>query len=284
MFELQQFVQDFLPLSISQSQSGSSINDAAGKAIPGSLSERDMLLDQLYKDISRSRKNSFAFYSAPVRSSAGCPLSPAPSRKASESQAEGNEEEVEGDAIAEEIVPRLQCSQDLLKRLEQINHAFALDAASRRQKSPVPAASNKGKARQEDQTSPQPNTSLLSPPDVAGTSSGPRSSGGGSGRSSPASFISAEGGTDLGTEAEEFHEAMDRSKGQTGTVPEAKEEDGQASPVGEHAEQDGKSGSFEDLRWHSLLRMLYIYALLNPSIGYIQVRSPSLVLKGLTYC
>lgn len=30
---------------------------------------------------------------------------------------------------------------------------------------------------------------------------------------------------------------------------------------------------FGDVRWHSLLRILYIFSLLNPSIGYIQVCS-----------
>ena len=193
-----QFLQDFLPQSLKQSDS----------ADPAALSERDMLLDQLYKDLSRSRKNTFSFYQSPVPPSTGCPLAPLPTAR-------------------KNAVKRLDCRHDLLKRLEQINHSYALENVQKKQT----AEDSKGKARVENGHA---GADSLAPPFAS-------TQGSASGRSSPTSFISADdevasrGAHDVESEAAEGEEQV-------------------------------------DLRWHGLLRILYVYALLNPSIGYIQVR------------
>ncbi len=236
--EYYRFLQDLLPPS-SAAQ--------AGHVETGPLDHRDLLLDQLYKDLSRSRKNAFAFYSAAIPPDPTCPLTPGPSRDGAE---------------------KLDCRHNLLRRLEQINHQYAIDVSKRRG---AAKAAHRRKASQATEGDSLPaSSSLTLPVDLRRSGSrrthqhhseGSLSHGGGSGRSSPASFISAEGGQE-----DEFHEApMEKMQSRAG----------EAAPAANGTAADGgadeREAAPEDLRWHSLLRILYIYALLNPSIGYIQV-------------
>lgn len=58
---------------------------------------------------------------------------------------------------------------------------------------------------------------------------------------------------------------------------------GGPAPGGETDSAPSDEERFGDVRWHSLLRILYLFALLNPSIGYIQVRTDTLVFLSLLF-
>ncbi|CAD6984714.1 unnamed protein product [Tilletia controversa] len=94
--EYAQFLVDFLqPLTTStQNENG----------LPGRVAERDVLLDQLYKDIVRSRKNGFAFYHSDVLFPPADESSLAPDQTRAQA---------------------LDLRQALLHRLRAINHDYA---------------------------------------------------------------------------------------------------------------------------------------------------------------
>ncbi|KDN52715.1 RabGAP/TBC [Tilletiaria anomala UBC 951] len=252
--EYYQFVQDFLPMALQRphQQDGDSVSSSA---LPGSLSERDVLLDQLYKDLSRSRKNGFDFYQATIKPSKTCPLAPAPARSAEDTSP---------------AVERLSCRHDLLVRLEQINHSFALDMQRlrRENKERVKHASkDKGKV-DEQETVPDDGRhggqakamegcldrlAALEARQCTGLSA--------SGRSSSTSFISAE--ARHAEDADDIEPVTQGTRNGSNVASMAVESGPPPLPGKDEPE-------LEDVRWHSLLRILYIYALLNPSIGYIQ--------------
>lgn len=299
----QQFVADFLPLASSDP------HEANGK-----LSPRDTALDQIYKDLARSRKNNFAFYQNEVRPTWSCPLSPLPDDPS------GSESDAEGQARSQgrkrkRKVPRLDCRHALLRRLEMINTDYA---ASVRTSSRVPSTASasasltdrdstmseasstattatsstfsKGKWREQLHPGgnvPEPSPSgtgsafefdseldrseNASVAEEASAQTGPMSPPiylsppSPSGGSSDSSFASAVEGSEPApdeTPKPDTSQAFDAPK------PPPKGAESFQRPNGV-ARSDAER-PFADLQWHSLLRILYIYALLNPSTGYIQ--------------
>ncbi|PWN35815.1 RabGAP/TBC [Meira miltonrushii] len=218
--EYYQFVSDFLPsddqLDPSNEASSSSENRSS---LPGKLSERDALLDQIFRDLARSRKNAFAFYRQEVQPSTDCPLAPLP----------------ESDQPNLKAVPRLAQRHGLLHRLEQINADYAYLIEQER----AMAGQSKGEKievtspecrRQDSLMAPSPTTPIRE--DRPSITLQP---------ASPAQMETPLSGLPIET------------------------------PLREANIESGKSArTYTDRHWHSLLRILYIYALLNPSIGYVQ--------------
>lgn len=215
--EYYQFVADFLP----QHQPGAG-PDAAFQGLPGKLSERDALLDQIFRDLARSRKNAFAFYREEVKPSWSCPLTPAPAQDDSPSK----------------TVPRLDGRHGLLRRLELINTDYALLIQQERS-SLAEDQSTSMRASQSAQT-------LITP------SSSTAIDGGEEGQKPSITLQPASPARSFGENLDEADESRGRPDDQTGSSNAAPRQ------------------SFTDQRWHSLLRILYIYALLNPSMGYVQ--------------
>ncbi|PWN93312.1 RabGAP/TBC [Acaromyces ingoldii] len=228
--EYYQFVADFLP---------SSQDVGTQHGFPGKLSERDALLDQIYRDLSRSRKNAFSFYRAPVEPSRSCPLTPAPAS-----------------AQGEQAAPRLEQRLSLLHRLASINadyaDSLAHEALSRRPGTPSKASDTLH--------------SHLSPPNMARTRSNGRGRAPAAKSPSivlePASPGTSEGPSEYFEEEDDsgFVSAEDNSHPSPPLAPSRDHHDGDRT----------SEDAIVDRRWHSLLRILYIYALLNPSIGYVQ--------------
>lgn len=100
--EYYQFINDFLPLSLlpRPPEPGCTFKSE-------DLGPRDVLLDDLYKDLRRSKQNGLAFYHSPVLPSASSPLAPTPK--------------------GEPSVPRLACRHNLLTRLQMISPEYRMD-------------------------------------------------------------------------------------------------------------------------------------------------------------
>ncbi|MCO5583298.1 hypothetical protein L7F22_037208 [Adiantum nelumboides] len=219
--EYYQFVSDFLPHdgqveSTNESSSSSSENRSS---LPGKLSERDALLDQIFRDLARSRKNAFAFYRQEVQPSQDCPLAPLP----------------ESDQPVPDAVPRLTQRHGLLHRLEQINADYAylieqeraLNGQSKGDKIELTSPESR---RQDSLMAPSPTTPIQE--DKPSITLQP---------ASPAQSDLPLSGTHFDTPTR-----------------------------GSKIESEKSVRTYTDRHWHSLLRILYIYALLNPSIGYVQ--------------
>lgn len=240
--EYYQFVADFLP-----SPSSQDLDRQPG--FPGKLSERDALLDQIYRDLSRSRKNAFSFYREPIGASRSCPLTPAPSTS----------------STFESMTPRLEQRLSLLRRLASINADYAAILAQE--------TGNAPKTPHQPPLPPAPGTpsktatlhSHLSPPELSRT----RSKNGRAGASpsivlEPASPAASEGPSEYFDEEENSGLiSADEGASTSPSPPQVPSKD-------EDAGGFSSTGEIVDRRWHSLLRILYIYALLNPSIGYVQ--------------
>lgn len=215
-------------------------------------SKNDHLIDQIYKDLVRSRKNGFAFYQASPRPSASCPIVPLPCAHTPSPQT--------GSACVE----RLQSKESLLHRLAALSHEYAQQLSLER----IASTSTSNGARHPPrilhvQTSASAPSSfpevcedpirsppiLLSPPSPSGMSR----------ESSHHSFASA-------------NEALEGA-----SSPGHEDDGGQSSANSTRTTLDDPSreAEFQDSipmqrNWHSLLRILYLFALLNPSIGYVQ--------------
>ncbi|KAN0061069.1 hypothetical protein ACQY0O_006804 [Thecaphora frezii] len=219
--------------------------------------ERDVLLDQIYKDLSRSKKNGFAFYQSEVRPSRSCPLAPEPPALTSAENASGS--------THKRSVDRLAARHALLNRLAQVNADFAEQLGW----SAVQQRGSKSKGREKIfagqavvspspsglvsngpiRSSNSPDGTVMSPPIYLS----PPSPGGASSASSHTSFASAEesranGSLDDASDAGAATDAQDDNRAPDAT----------ARPT------------IVDRNWHSLLRILYFFAILNPSIGYVQ--------------
>ncbi|SPO35481.1 uncharacterized protein PSFLO_00952 [Pseudozyma flocculosa] len=248
--EYYRFVSDFSPSS-------------AGVPQPASphLSERDALLDQIYKDLSRSRKNGFAFYQGEVRPSRSCPLAPEPADHPASSTRGAT-------------APRLDARQALLERLAQINASFA-EQLGRPHQHQAAEQEQKAKARTE-LLAGQPPSSHGSEP---GASNGPRAAPRtekGALPAGPPIYLSppSPGGASANSSQASFASAVDTETGNAGTAdgPERSDVAGFTADAasGPSEPSDGVTPPIVDRNWHSLLRILYFYALLNPSIGYVQ--------------
>lgn len=220
------------------------------------LTNNDRLLDQIYKDLVRSRKNGFAFYQASPRPNASCPIVPPPETTEGESSHAGTPP-----------VQRLQSKDSLLHRLAAVSHEYAQQLSLER----IASASTSNGTRQPPkilhvQTSSDLETlqsslatngytepsedAIKSPPILLS----PPSPGGMSRESSQHSFASA-------------HDALDGT-----TDVEANSDKAQDEPAGSRSKSTSEEQDEElpQRNWHSLLRILYMFALLNPSIGYVQ--------------
>ncbi|SOV06600.1 related to GYP1 - cis-golgi GTPase-activating protein [Ustilago sp. UG-2017a] len=236
-----QFLRDLLPPASSSDQ----------PLHASQLTNNDRLLDQIYKDLVRSRKNGFAFYQASPRPSASCPIVPLPDAKVSSSP-----------QASRAPVERLQGRDSLLHRLAAVSHEYAQQLSIERLASAStstgsrqppkilhvqtssdlkalqgPAATN-GYAEVEDAIKSPP--ILLSPPSPGGVSQ----------ESSQHPFASA----------------ADALEASTDTEPSSSQIKAEYSTIAKEAQD----GALPQRNWHSLLRILYMFALLNPSIGYVQ--------------
>lgn len=222
--------------------------------------DNDRLLDQIYKDLVRSRKNGFAFYQASPRPSVSCPVVPLPTAHHLNQHS------------ATSSVERLQSKDNLLHRLAAISHEYAQQLSLERiaststcngsKNSPQilhvqtssdigmlqgPIAPNAPAGFSEDLVKSPP--ILLSPP----------SPGGMSRESSQHSFASANEALDSSS-SNGFHDHSTP----TATASAALNFDEPSETI------TAQSDSLTQRNWHSLFRILYLFALLNPSIGYVQ--------------
>lgn len=174
----------------------------------------------------------------------------------------------------------MEIRRKLLKRLAKINNDYStsLDQS----KTPT-AASFKGKEK-ESSSNDRNQTSSISTsntdPNLLSTTStseneklgsesphiflsppSPGKSGNENPSSSTSSFSSALEGDEDGDQTS----TRDSSKPVPPRIPRMN-----SSGLNTEEAQDLDFETFKDVRWHSLLRILYIYALLNPSTGYIQ--------------
>lgn len=221
--EYYQFVSDFLPNDF-QAESNNDISSSSSEhhsSLPGKLSERDALLDQIFRDLARSRKNAFAFYRQEVQPSLDCPIAPLP----------------ESEQSMPDAVPRLAQRHGLLHRLEQINADYAylieqeraLSGQSKEEHNQRPPPESR---RQDSLMTPSPTTPVREDkPSITFQPPSPAQS------DIPLSYPTVETPT----------------------------KNAPKSTAGE-----GAARTYTDRHWHSLLRILYIYAVLNPSIGYVQ--------------
>ncbi|SPO22518.1 related to GYP1 - cis-golgi GTPase-activating protein [Ustilago trichophora] len=224
------------------------------------LTNNDRLLDQIYKDLVRSRKNGFAFYQASPRPSSSCPIVPLPAPDA------------QSQHTATAYVQRLDSKDNLLHHLAAVSHEYAQQLSLER----VASASSSTGSRQpprilhvqpdcrppalDGSTSSNAHANLIqdpikSPPIMLS----PPSPGGMSRESSQHSFASA-------NEAlEATSSAHDHDHVQVAT----------SAPTSTNADDSSRATQPPNCipsqrNWHSLLRILYLFALLNPSIGYVQ--------------
>ncbi|TKY84957.1 hypothetical protein EX895_006037 [Sporisorium graminicola] len=240
--EYYQFLNDLSPPSTSSDE-----------PIPtAQLTSNDQLLDQIYKDLVRSRKNGFAFYQAPPRPSASCPVVPLPTDHAAST------------LPSNFPVQRLETRDNLLHRLADISNEYAQQLSLERIAS---ASSSSGPSRPphilhvqtsshlaaHDAASDVVDDPIKSPPILLS----PPSPGGMSRQSSQHSFASAN----------EAFENMTSSANQLDDQALSQ----LASIAGRPSQPSNSPSEFPAQRnWHSLLRILYLFALLNPSIGYVQ--------------
>jgi hypothetical protein len=233
----------------SESQEGPG---AAGGTTPA---ERDALLEQIWRDLSRSRRNAFAFYRAPVPASYACPLAPEPEASSSTAQP----------------VPRTKGRHALLERLRDINTDYALslvaedDPSATRPiiRTEAPSAEASAAAgptgapsvalRRQLSVDPAYESATSSPPIFLEPPSPQGRRGSNSGLSDASEgevdFASADEG-----DSEGHRRALDQAaallSGQRTALP---------APL-----------PIVDRQWHSLLRILFVYATLHPSTGYVQ--------------
>lgn len=223
--EYYQFVRDFLPNKGSTLQQG----------IPGKLSERDALLDQVYRDLSRSRKNAFAFYREEVKPSSSCPLAPMASSSSHQAEA------------------RISNRHSLLERLELINEDFAYSMQEERHLDSRPPRRRKKDGDSEENTEDIDeeikDKGLPVPKDENYVE-----------EASPSIFLQPASPQSMRASTPGASSVISEGDSYFASADEGDNDDDERIP----------KHSFIDRRWHSLLRILYIYALLNPSIGYVQ--------------
>lgn len=214
-------MRDFLP------QNGIS---SPHKGIPGKLSERDALLDQIYRDLARSRKNAFAFYREEIKPSSSCPLAPSPQD-------------------SREIEPRIASRYSLLERLEVINADFA---HSMREERGGGEAFAKCQAPRTPQRARE--DGFLKAAETEATKS--------SEADSPAITLQPASPQSLAATTPDISSVGSDGESYFASADEGDQEADEAKAQ--------ERRTYLDRRWHSLLRILYIYALLNPSTGYVQ--------------
>ncbi|ETS60987.1 hypothetical protein PaG_04919 [Moesziomyces aphidis] len=247
--EYYQFLSDLSPSSSSTQQ-----------PIPShEITSNDRLLDQIYKDVVRSRKNGFAFYQASPTASASCPIVPAPPA----------DEDQPGTSIGR--VQRLAAKDNLLHRLAAVSPEYRQQLMLERTTSTTTTSSSSSNGSRPPPhvlhlnsslsvstalnlaANGAPDTSLepiKSPPIVLS----PPSPGGLSRESSRQSFTSADDALQSSTHGS--HQDADNRHASKSAIFDA----GNQPQDSVHGERN----------WHSLVRILYIFALLNPSIGYVQ--------------
>ncbi|PWN53263.1 hypothetical protein IE53DRAFT_366478 [Violaceomyces palustris] len=296
--EYYQFLSDLLPE-----------DGPKATALPGDLSERDSLLDQIYKDLARSRKNSFAFYQSEVKPSSGCPLAPLPQNEDPHSDPNSDPHSLPTRRGADgRTVKRLGQRQALLWRLAEVNADFATSigyggslelrveshrvSASATQ--PMPngnqgegtSAMAKGKRREQlHPGSPNP-TSMNESSDAVDESESflPQEPGHLSPVEAPMSppiYLSppSPGSTSATLAKQAFTDEDGSSDPGQATHDQATPRPGES--YGQQREHPPVQ--IVDRNWHSLLRILYIYALLNPSVGYIQGMNEALFVLFYTF-
>ncbi|SNX82552.1 related to GYP1 - cis-golgi GTPase-activating protein [Melanopsichium pennsylvanicum] len=218
------------------------------------LTNSDRLLDQIYKDLVRSRKNGFAFYQAEPRPSTSCPIVPVPSNHAQSPEAVSS------------CVQRLESKDNLLLRLAAISHEYAQQLSLERiasstttnssrqpphilhvqKTSDLQATNGRSLAIQDPIKSPP---ILLSPPSPGSMSCA----------SSQHSFTSASEAFEAAASNQAQDHVQDAAMASADSI------------VDKSLRSREAPDSIPTQRnWHSLLRILYLFALLNPSIGYVQ--------------
>lgn len=220
------------------------------------LTNNDCLLDQIYKDLVRSRKNGFAFYQASPQPSASCPIVPLPDTDMTQQHST---------AIP---VERLDSCDNLLHRLAAISHEYAQQLSLER----IAAKGSSSGSRYSPtrilhvQTSTDlagPNAAshvidepiksppiLLSPPSPSGMSR----------ESSHHSFVSASDALETEKSLPLEHVVPASAHTQAALAADQHSPKSHVPPTGIPTSRN----------WHSLLRILYLFALLNPSISYVQ--------------
>ncbi|GAC97088.1 hypothetical protein PHSY_004672 [Pseudozyma hubeiensis SY62] len=218
---------------------------------PNKLTDNDRLLDQIYKDLVRSRKNGFAFYQASPQPSASCPIVPVPAFDTTQ--------------LLPTALPvqRLETRDNLLHRLAAISHGYAQQLSLERIASTSSSAASRHSpprvlhVQTDTGNSSQPmDDPIKSPPILLS----PPSPGGMSRESSQHSFASANEALESTPTSPDHHDNQ-------ATIQ------AQAAIASTHSctPADDPAASIPTQRnWHSLLRILYLFALLNPSIGYVQ--------------
>ncbi|KAK0551663.1 hypothetical protein OC846_002883 [Tilletia horrida] len=250
------------------------------KPLQGSedFSERNVLLDQLYKDIIRSRKNGFSFYHSDV-----------------------NFDTPRGELSQDDIrTQALGSRQALLHRLRAINPDYAavtsFELGELPQKVVVPPAEDKSIERS------------VNTPIIVATAPSVNADSGTSVEMAPETLLPAPelGLVNVAEAGEPSFEALfdppQHSTTPAGDAPapfaseEAESISASLTPIAnpvslpppeavegfpEEIEPNFQPvtitpapsdfpSTLRDRRWHAILRILYIYALLNPSVGYIQ--------------
>lgn len=234
-----QFLSDLLP--------STSVSDPSS-SLQGSSQERDTLLDQIYKDLSRSKKNAFAFFSEKLPVEDYSMASTSTSSQSSSQSSSKPKLTRTNSQIQSKISKKIEIRRKLLKRLASINS----DYSSTLIQSTTPTVNSfslKGKEKETE------NSNLL-----------PTLNGEEAGSESPHIYLSPpspgklkKGGPSSSTSS--FSSALEDS--------ESKDEAGEP-PQTSKDQSLSEEQEIIELRWHSLLRILYVYAILNPSTGYIQ--------------
>ncbi|PWN44151.1 RabGAP/TBC [Ceraceosorus guamensis] len=228
---------------------------ACPEASPGSgpSPHRDALLDQIYRDLSRSRRNVFAFYRAPVAASRGCPLAPLPSEELNK--------HTEPRARRKRATPRVENRHALLFRLAHINSDFA-DYLHEERDEGTPATSPLAAARSSDR---HRQGSLTESASLHADGLAPDST---ANRSPPIVLLPPSPETRRGHTPEA--DSSDAMLPSDVAQDFAKQDDQHSAGASPQQLTNGSARSLQDRRWHSLLRILFVYALLNPSTGYVQ--------------
>ncbi|CAO1632951.1 unnamed protein product [Parajaminaea phylloscopi] len=263
--EYYMLLEDLLPEYGNEAGSVASTSAAASP----SDSRYDALLTQIHLDLARSRfSNSFAFFLQPVPASTACPLTPMPDGY-SEDAAEG---EAAGPSGQESARKRLGKGHALRHRLRYLERqARLMEVGPRRDAAGQASMSQKGRkatetpAQKPDGIEPPP--IVLSPPSPstpmphAGLSLQPPEE--------TASAASSNAASQAGSVAasEDFHSAGEEPyPPPTQSSSRTREEAGPDSDTPSSAVPE----SDDDRRSNCLLRILFLYSLLNPSIGYVQ--------------
>lgn len=227
-------------------------------------SRYDALLNQIHLDLVRSRfSNSFSFFQQKVPASASCPIAPLPEGFTEASTSPRDSSRSQSPRIAVSRSPKRHA---LRRRLRQLEAQDRMRQAAR---------NNLGKGLPRIDTA---NHSETPPPPIVLSPPSPSSAlpGGNSADlqdshpnpNAPQATSMSRGASSTGSE--EFHSAGEDAEGS------AAETQGQPTQkTGDPAQRPSIPATAlpehdDDRRSNCLLRILFLYSLLNPSVGYVQ--------------